>query len=182
MADSPNRKSKNALYLLAGLIILSLITVALIAIFSNTDTIMFEVGKNGYNIFVTGLAALFIIVFRLYFWAYKKILAVLSIVFVLGVVFVPGLYNDLEEPVTSAAEKEPYIPEVEPEPEIVVQEPESEPERVPGVFEMNEPMGHYHVIVASAIDVDLLRDYGNVLADNGMTCNIIPPLSHGFFL
>ncbi|MCK5470493.1 MAG: SPOR domain-containing protein, partial [Cyclobacteriaceae bacterium] len=42
-------------------------------------------------------------------------------------------------------------------------------------YELNEPTGRYHVIVASSIDVDLIRDYGNKLAKQGMTCNIIAP-------
>ncbi|MCG8307712.1 MAG: SPOR domain-containing protein [Cytophagales bacterium] len=65
----------------------------------------------------------------------------------------------------------------EPEPEPVQQEPEPEPEpvRQAGVFEINEPTGRYHVIVASSIDKDLVRDYGNKLAKQGMMCNILAP-------
>lgn len=64
-----------------------------------------------------------------------------------------------------------------PEPEPVIQEPAPEPEPVKaaGVFEINEPTGRYHVIVASSIDKDLVHDYGNKLAKQGMTCNILAP-------
>lgn len=68
----------------------------------------------------------------------------------------------------------------EPEPvvqEPVIQEPQPEPEpvRQAGVFEINEPTGRYHVIVASSIDKDLVHDYGNKLAKQGMMCNILAP-------
>ena len=67
-------------------------------------------------------------------------------------------------------------PVQEQEPEIIEEEPEPvAPVKTPGVFELNEPTGRYHVIVASSIDVDLIRDYGNKLAKQGMTCNIIAP-------
>lgn len=64
----------------------------------------------------------------------------------------------------------------EPEPEVIEEpEPVAEPVKQPGVYELNEPTGRYHVIVASSIDVDLIHDYGNKLAKQGMTCNIIAP-------
>ena len=66
-------------------------------------------------------------------------------------------------------------PVQETEPEVIEEEPEPEPVNQPGVYELNAPTGRYHVIVASSIDVDLIRDYGNKLAKQGMTCNIIAP-------
>lgn len=67
-------------------------------------------------------------------------------------------------------------PVQEPEPQVIEEEPEPiEPVKTAGVFEINEPTGRYHVIVASSIDVDLIRDYGNKLAAQGMTCNILAP-------
>jgi hypothetical protein len=62
---------------------------------------------------------------------------------------------------------EPEIEEVEPEPEKEIKQP--------GVYEINEPIGRYHVIVASSIDKDLVHDYGMKLARQGMTCNILAP-------
>jgi cell division septation protein DedD len=63
-------------------------------------------------------------------------------------------------------------PEPEPEPEPIVN---PEPVRKAGLFEINEPTGRYHVIVASSIDRDLVMDYGKKLAKNGMTCNVLAP-------
>lgn len=67
---------------------------------------------------------------------------------------------------------------VERQPEPVVQkepEPTPEPVKQAGVFEINQPTGRYHVIVASSIDKDLVLDYGNRLAKKGMTCNVLAP-------
>lgn len=70
----------------------------------------------------------------------------------------------------------PPVTEIEtPEPEPVVEEPEPEPTQQAGVYEINEATGRYHVIVASSIDKDLVRDYGNKLAKDGMVCNILAP-------
>jgi len=73
--------------------------------------------------------------------------------------------------------QQPVVREPEPEPEPVPVEPEPEPEptKQPGVYEINEPTGRYHVIVASSIDKDLVMDYGKKLAKQGMTCNILKP-------
>ena len=70
----------------------------------------------------------------------------------------------IQQPVQSV---EPEIEEVEPEPENEIKQP--------GVYEINEPIGRYHVIVASSIDKDLVHDYGTKLAKQGMTCNILAP-------
>ncbi len=67
---------------------------------------------------------------------------------------------------------------IERQPEPVVQkepEPTPEPVKLAGVFEINQPTGRYHVIVASSIDKDLVTDYGNRLAKKGMRCNILAP-------
>ncbi len=74
-------------------------------------------------------------------------------------------------------------PVQEPEPEVVVQEPEPEPvaETQTGVFDLGAPNGRYHVIVASSIDSDLVRDYAYKLAAQGMTCNILTPLGNKKF-
>ncbi len=76
--------------------------------------------------------------------------------------------------VTPPVIERPVVKEPEP---IVQKEPEPvrEPVKQAGVFEMNQPTGRYHVIVASSIDKDLVRDYGNILAKKGMTCNILAP-------
>lgn len=67
---------------------------------------------------------------------------------------------------------------IERQPEPVVQkepEPAPAPVKQAGVFEINQPTGRYHVIVASSIDKDLVMDYGTRLAKKGMTCNILAP-------
>ena len=89
------------------------------------------------------------------------------------------LNRDEPQPVqqTQTTIEQPVVREPEPEPEPVIEEPAPEPEpvRQAGVFEINAPTGRYHVIVASSIDKDLVRDYGNKLAKQGMTCNILAP-------
>ena len=77
-------------------------------------------------------------------------------------------------------------PVQEAEPEVVEVEPDVMVDDQPmntgaGVFEINEPTGRYHVIVACAIDVDLLTDYANKLAKDGMTCNILAPSGKRLF-
>lgn len=73
--------------------------------------------------------------------------------------------------------EQPQVQETTPDPEPIIEEPTPEPEpvRAAGVFEINAPTGRYHVIVASSIDKDLVRDYGNKLAKQGMMCNILAP-------
>ncbi len=83
------------------------------------------------------------------------------------------------EPVKTIAPQpvveEPVEEEVIPE-EFNQPEPVNEPAiQEAGVFEINEPTGRYQVIVASSIDVDLVRDYANKLAKQGMACNILAP-------
>ncbi len=83
-----------------------------------------------------------------------------------------------EEPApvqTTAPVIEQPVQQAEPEPEPVIEEPEPEPVRQAGVFEINAPTGRYHVIVASSIDKDLVHDYGDKLAKQGMMCNILAP-------
>lgn len=65
------------------------------------------------------------------------------------------------------------IETIEPEPEIIEEEPE--PVKQAGVYDLSEPTGNYHVIIASSIDVDLVRDYATKLANEGMVCNILAP-------
>lgn len=79
------------------------------------------------------------------------------------------------EPIQQPVVQQPVVKEPEPEPEPVEPEPEPEPQQQAGVFEINQPTGRYHVIVASSIDKDLVRDYGEKLAGRGMTCNILAP-------
>lgn len=67
---------------------------------------------------------------------------------------------------------------VEPEPEIIE---EPEPVKQPGVYDISEPTGNYHVIIASSIDVDLVRDYAVKLAKQGMVCNILAPRGNKMF-
>lgn len=87
--------------------------------------------------------------------------------------------RDEPEPVQTSQPviEQPKVQETTPEPEPIIEEPTREPEpiRAAGVFEINEPTGRYHVIVASSIDKDLVHDYGNKLAKQGMTCNILAP-------
>jgi hypothetical protein len=46
----------------------------------------------------------------------------------------------------------------------------------PGTIEtLNDRTGRYYVVVASAIDSDLLMDYANRLSKKGISCKIIPP-------
>jgi cytoskeletal protein RodZ len=40
---------------------------------------------------------------------------------------------------------------------------------------LNERTGRYYVVIASALDSDLLMDYAKKLSANGETCKIIPP-------
>ena len=88
----------------------------------------------------------------------------------------------VQEPVKQpVVEQQPVVKEPEPEPEPVEPEPEPEPVRQAGVFEINEPTGRYHVIIASSIDKDLVTDYGKKLAKQGMTCNILAPLGNKKF-
>ncbi len=85
--------------------------------------------------------------------------------------------------VTKPVVEQPVVQEPVEITEPVVQEPEPEPEpvRQAGVFEINGPTGRYHVIVASSIDKDLVHDYGNKLAKQGMMCNILAPLGNKKF-
>jgi len=78
-------------------------------------------------------------------------------------------------------EQQPVVTEPEPEPEPVEPEPDPEPVKQAGVFEINQPDGRYHVIIASSIDKDLVMDYGKKLAQQGMTCNILAPLGNRKF-
>lgn len=72
---------------------------------------------------------------------------------------------------------EPVIEE--PEPEIIEEEPE--PAKLAGVYDISELTGNYHVIIASSIDVDLIRDYAIKLAKQGMVCNILAPRGNKMF-
>ncbi len=96
--------------------------------------------------------------------------------------------RDVKPEPTMSETPRPVIeqPVQEPEPEVVETDPEPVVDEQPintgaGVFEINEPTGRYHVIVASAIDVDLLTDYANKLAKEGMTCNILTPSGKKLF-
>jgi hypothetical protein len=40
---------------------------------------------------------------------------------------------------------------------------------------LTERTGRYYVVVASAIDDDLIKDYATKLSKNGVVCRIIPP-------
>ncbi len=80
---------------------------------------------------------------------------------------------------TSTPKEEPpqvqqVIPEPEPEPEPEPVKP-AEPVKVAGVYEIDQPTGRYHVIVASSFDKDLIRDYAFKLSKKGMACNILAP-------
>ncbi len=75
------------------------------------------------------------------------------------------------QPVVEEPVEEEVITEVIEEPEPVKETTTQDA----GVFEINEPTGRYQVIIASSIDVDLVRDYANKLAQQGMTCNILAP-------
>ncbi len=92
--------------------------------------------------------------------------------------------EDAPEPVV-IRKTQPIVkqPVQEPEPVVVEQEPEPEPEVATqaGVFDLNAPIGRYHVIVASSIDSDLVRDYAHKLAAQGMTCNILAPIGNKKF-
>jgi hypothetical protein len=84
------------------------------------------------------------------------------------------LNREPEKEVVQPVIEKPIVEKPEP---VVEKEPEPEPEpvRQAGVFEINQPTGRYHVIVASSIDKDLVVDYGNRLAKNGLTCNVLAP-------
>ncbi len=72
-----------------------------------------------------------------------------------------------------------YVEPVEdPEPEIIE---EPDPVLQAGVYDVSELTGNYHVIIASSIDVDLVRDYANKLVKQGMVCNILAPRGNKIF-
>ncbi len=101
---------------------------------------------------------------------------ILGVVGVLAVII--GVFwwlNKEPEPVVVVTPPVIEQPVVEPEPVVEEPTPKPEPVKQAGVFEINQPTGRYHVIVASSIDVDLVRDYGKKLAKQGMTCNILAP-------
>ncbi|NJN27602.1 MAG: SPOR domain-containing protein [Cyclobacteriaceae bacterium] len=100
------------------------------------------------------------------------IFAVILIIAAIG-----GLFWWLNRDQTPVVQAPPVVEQKIVEPEPVIEEPEPTPEPVKqaGVFEINQPTGRYHVIVASSLDVDLIRDYANTLANDGMTCNILAP-------
>ncbi|MDZ7604123.1 MAG: SPOR domain-containing protein [Cyclobacteriaceae bacterium] len=77
-----------------------------------------------------------------------------------------------EPPVRTEQVTQQPIVEPEPEPEPVKPK---EPEKVAGVYELEKPNGRYHVIVASSIDKDLIRDYAFKLAKKNMACYILAP-------
>ena len=99
---------------------------------------------------------------------------VLAIVFLIAIIVgVLWWINRTPPPppvVQQPVEQRVVQPTPEPEPVRVV-----EPVKQAGVFEIDQPTGRYHVIVASSIDKDLVRDYAEKLAKNGMTCNILAP-------
>lgn len=71
---------------------------------------------------------------------------------------------------------EPVVEDPEPE---IIEEPE--PTKQAGVYDISELTGNYHVIIASSIDVDLVRDYAIKLAKQGMVCNILAPRGNKMF-
>jgi flagellar basal body-associated protein FliL len=77
-----------------------------------------------------------------------------------------------EPPVQTQQVVEQPVTEPEPEPEPVKPK---EPEKVAGVYELDAPIGRYHVIVASSVDKDLVRDYAFKLAKKNMACYILAP-------
>ena len=89
------------------------------------------------------------------------------------------------EQVAQPVIEQPVVQQPEPDPEPVIEEPEPEPEPEPvreaGVFEINEPTGRYHVIVASSVDKDLVHDYGMKLAKEGISCSILAPRGNRIF-
>lgn len=108
---------------------------------------------------------------------------ILLIAIILGI-FMWINKEDAPEPIVTR-KTQPVVeqPVQEPEPVVVEQEPEPEPEVISeaGVFDLNAPIGRYHVIVASSIDSDLVRDYAHKLAAQGMTCNILAPIGNKKF-
>ncbi len=77
-----------------------------------------------------------------------------------------------EPPIQTQQVVQQPTPEPEPEPEPVKPK---EPEKVAGVYELDQPIGRYHVIVASSVDKDLVRDYAFKLAKKNMACYILAP-------
>ena len=96
---------------------------------------------------------------------------------ILALIIFGVFYFINREPDPEPMSTQPVIEQPVEDPEPVIEEPEPEPEpvREAGVYELNEPTGRYHVIVASSIDVDLVRDYGFRLARQGMSCYILAP-------
>jgi hypothetical protein len=105
------------------------------------------------------------------------ILIVVLMIVVLGAAYWWWTKEPAPEPVVEKPAIE--LPVAEPEPEII--EPEPEPAQQAGVYDLSELTGNYHVIVASSIDVDLVRDYANKLAKQGMVCNILAPRGNKMF-
>lgn len=104
------------------------------------------------------------------------IFGVIVVIAIIIAVFL-WLNREEEKPVKVQSPKPAVVQPAIVEPEEIVEEVVvvEEPVQQAGVFEINEPTGRYHVIVASSIDKDLVHDFGEKLAKQGMTCNILAP-------
>lgn len=79
--QNPNPRPKHfiAMLVLAMLIFLALSVVFTINYVNNQSKSVVEIMEKNYSIYVSGLAALFIIIFYLFFWTYRKLLAMLTV-------------------------------------------------------------------------------------------------------
>ncbi len=91
----PNTSSKQfkALSILGILIALSLIVIFIINAASKENEATIKIIKDHYTIYVSGLAALFIIMFRLFLYSYQKILTTITAVTAL-ILLIPGYFED----------------------------------------------------------------------------------------
>ncbi len=106
-------------------------------------------------------------------------------------------FNREESPKVVAKKKQPVKVEQpvvsEPEPEPVTTKETTEPDNssfssdvsgnlTPGeIINVTSPTGQYFVIIASAVDDDLLRDYAKKLVAEGYGCAVLAPIGNTIF-
>lgn len=112
-------KSKHfkALIILAVIVFLSLLSVFFINLLSPDTVAFLEFKRDNYSFYLTGLAALFVILFNAYFYAWRKIFNTVAATCV-GLFFIISISNNTssfeEKQLESAAEEcvsEEYVPE-----------------------------------------------------------------------
>jgi predicted membrane metal-binding protein len=92
--NAPLHKPKHfvAIIVLGILIMFTLITVFSINYVNNQFKSIVEIIQKNLTVYVSGLAALFIIIFYLFFWAYRKLLIVLTLL-IFGCCYATMLYT-----------------------------------------------------------------------------------------